>query len=280
MRRPVAHSLESVRARNPAALLFLLLATSCSGSAAKVSPAPTATPTTATSVASPRSGPSTSGAAGPATTVVGGTLVRLVEGIVNEDVVLRVRDSCPDNDVECVGALLKQLKQKPEVATTYADLGGAFLVGLYRTYGNFGVGVSVDPWKANSNSSIVVVGGIPTVQFVADRAGTIFGFLGAGYDPLKAIYPNLGSDAGRVSYVGHDLGDDGHHRLSFLAPLYDGCRACGTGAAVQFSITYDKVGRELSNEVGSPCATESGEDNYPLQACPSAALEPTVRAPS
>ncbi len=101
------------------------------------------------------------------------------------NVVLRVRDSCPDNDVDCVGAALKRLNQKPEVATTYADLGGAFLIGLYRTYGNFGVGVSVDPWKANSNSSIVVVGGIPTVQFVADSAGTIFGVLGAGYEPLR-----------------------------------------------------------------------------------------------
>jgi hypothetical protein len=212
--------------------------------------------------------------------VVVGSLVRFVEGIVNEDVVLQVRDSCPDSEVECVVATLKRLNQQPEVAMTYADLGGAFLVGLYRTYGNLGVGVSVDPWKANSNSSIVVVGGIPTVQFVTGRAAIILGYLGAGYDPLKAIYPNLAGDPGRTSYVGHDLDDDGHHKLSFLAPLHDGCMACGTGAAVQFSIIYDKAGRELSNDVGSPCTTEFGQDKYPLQNCPSSEPEFSVRAPS
>lgn len=77
----------------------------------------------------------------PTSATSGGALVRFVEGIVNEYVGPAGQDSCPGNDLECVGATLRRLKQKPEVPTTYANLGEALLVGTCRTYGDFGVGV-------------------------------------------------------------------------------------------------------------------------------------------
>ena len=197
----------------------------------------------------------------------------MLAGKVTADVAVQVRQSCVPSDLDCVAKVLTDLGAPVEAISNFADRGGQFLLATAVPGPLIALAIVADPWKANSNESFVVLGGIPTIQFINDRLAVLTGTLYQPYDVLRAAHPGLASDPYRAQYTAQTVGAD-TVALSVLVPLVDGCRACGTGAAAQIVLTFDKVGRETANDDLGPCALEPGGGDPALLACPKAIQTP------
>lgn len=232
------------------------------GTAPTPTSAPTATPTrtftptatrtptaTATSIATPVPPPPTAGVLQR----VGTDAVWNVMLDINLTAVHKCptaggsRDACVEQIMQSAGA--------SEEAIAFFNSTELFLVD-FRPMGKVDLGLTVDPWMANSNQQYVLLNGIPSPIYPGDElekhALSMKLDLDPAYPALAAAFPpppnypgsepNLSADSARGVFAWASTSPQGGQRFVFSFLVDNGCRACLTRYSLLVAFDFDSSG--------------------------------------
>ena len=156
---------------------------------------------------------------------------------------------CANQTFSCVRRVMEEQGATRDAIAFY-QLTGWFLSDIKDT-GVVQVGTIFNPWAANENYQLALVGGVPAVIFPNEDAATISPSL--PHNPTYAAIKRRHKDAMfwpfGPTFVGTDTAAEGGLRFLLDYNVLDGCHACAVLAHVRlaFDFTPDgtKVGVQL-----------------------------------
>jgi hypothetical protein len=137
----------------------------------------------------------------------------------------------------CVEQVMRQAGA-PEAAIAFFRLTSQFLTDVIDT-GEIKVGTEFSPWRANSNSQSVLLGGVPAVITPALNGAERQAEADPTFLELKKQYPNLVVWPVDQVFESVAVSDDGGMSFVFRFGLHDLCHACGTPWDARYSFNFD-----------------------------------------
>lgn len=131
---------------------------------------------------------------------------------------------CQYRTFTCVRQAMEQDGASPD-AVAFFGLTGWFLSDIQDT-GPVQVGTIFTPWRANENSQIALLGGVPQVVYLEREIPTFEAEASKDFLALKAARPNAIFWGHSPGFEGVDTSPQGGQRFVFRYRVLDGCHAC------------------------------------------------------
>ena len=131
---------------------------------------------------------------------------------------------CQFRTFTCVRQVMDQNGASPD-AIAFFGLTGWFLSDISDT-GSIQLGTIFTPWRANENSQIALLGGVPQVVYLEQQVSTFEAEASKDFLALKAAHPNAMFWGESPSFDGIDTSPEGGQRFVFRYRVLDGCHAC------------------------------------------------------
>ena len=152
---------------------------------------------------------------------------------------------CADQALTCVRRVMEQHGATPDAIAFY-HLTGWFLSDIKNT-GVVQVGTILNPWAANENEQLALLGGVPAVIFPNEDAATFGPSLphNPTYAAIKARHKDAMYWPFGPTFVGTETSPTGGLRYLLDYTVLDGCHACAVLAHVRLAFDFTSDGTKM-----------------------------------
>jgi hypothetical protein len=160
---------------------------------------------------------------------------------------LRALFGCRPLTFTCVRQIMEQDGASPDAIAFYG-LTGWFLSDITDT-SPVQLGTIFTPWRANENSQVALLGGVPSVVYLERETPTHAAEASQDFLALKTAHPNAIFWGSSPTLEGLDTSPQGGQRFVFGYRVLDGCHACAILGYIRVAFDFAADGTYESAEV-------------------------------